>query len=257
MKNRASAIGIASWVLAIILLIFAVGQMDVTRALIRSWWLVAHPPPHAFVVKHWFTHYTIASGVFAPAWCLIVLLLLWLSSRWRVLGTVALSLCFILLPMSCASAPNFDGGSGYFLGLEEIPFSAAERMQLDSHLTCVFEKLDRWGHDHGRFASSENDIRSVPLDDCNERSPYWQDGTPVQYSFRAVWNDGGPYRGVPDRPATVFYSVSSDGRQFAVTISGLNTPVANVPSMMKQTAFIGGKQPWWGLLAEQGHLSTY
>jgi len=240
--------------LAIILLVFAVAQMDVTWALIRSWWLVAHPPSHAFVVKHWFTHYTIASGLFAPVWCLIVLVLFWVSSKRQIPGVVALSLCFILLPMSCASAPGFKGGSGYFLGLEETPFSAAERMQVDTHLTCVYEKLDRWGHDHVHFAINENEVQSIPLDGCNESSPYWQDDIPVPYSFRAVWNDGRAYSGASDRPGIMYYSVSSDGKQFVLTISGLNAPLAMMPSMMKKTSFIGGKQPWGGLLAAQGNL---
>jgi len=254
MEKTSNAVRTASWTLAIVLLTLACVQFDVTWVLVHSWWQVAHPPPHAWVVCHWFTPYTIASGLFAPLWCLVVALLLWTSYKQPILGIAALSLCVILLPVSCSSATGFRGGEGYFFGLEEVPFSGAERSVDSAYLACLAERLRRLGHDYEHFPLTEAEIKSIPFGDCIIDSPYWQDGSSIPYTFRVVRNSGRAFGGTPDRPGIVYYSVNTTGKQFVLTISGLNAPVANTPSMGKETAFVGGKQPWGGLLAYQGAL---
>lgn len=67
-------------------------------------------------------------------------------------------------------------------------------------------------------------------------------------------NQGTPYATIPERPGIVYYAVNPTGKQFVLTISGLNAPLSARVSMMKAEAFVGEKQPWGGLLATEESL---
>ncbi len=89
---------------------------------------------------------------------------------------------------------------------------------------------------------------------ASEASPYVQNGRRIKFDLRFITNEGVPYSANPEKPGIVYYAVNSDGSQFVLTISGLNTPASDRTSMMKEVAWIGAKQPWGGLLAVEEAL---
>lgn len=80
-------------------------------------------------------------------------------------------------------------------------------------------------------------------------SPYTLDGAAIPYRIVLVQNGGTPSRQILGQPGVVNYAVNTDGTQFILTVSGLNMPVSDKVSMVRESNFIGGKQPWDGLLA--------
>jgi hypothetical protein len=82
-----------------------------------------------------------------------------------------------------------------------------------------------------------------------ETSPYERNGKKPTFDIRLVLNQGTPYATTPEMPGIAYYAVDPTGKQFVLTISGLNAPVSDRPSMMKAEAFVAEKQPWGGLLA--------
>jgi len=228
--------------------VISVAQLDETFSVISSWWKVNHAAPGQFAVPHWWTHYTIASALFAPIWLTCSSATLFLVRRRPGLALIALSISLIVEPVSCASAPSFDRESGNFLGLETLPFADAERNADQRHLLSIDEQIKSVGG-NGAFPLSEEELKKAVGDLAFEASPYVQSGKRIPFDLRFVANKGTPYSTNPEKPGIVYYAVNSDGKQFVLTISGLNTPTSNRPSMMKEVAWIGEKQPWGGLLA--------
>jgi hypothetical protein len=241
-------------VLAGLLLIISVLQFGETVSAVHSWWQVGHPTVSDFVVAHWWTHYTVASGMFAPFWLVCVLIALSLSRHRPLLAIVILSLFLILEPLSCISALSVVTGSEGFLGLEELPFAGAERAADWNHLAKLAAQLKRVGDDSGVFPTSEPSLRAAIGNIAFETSPYEQNGKELTFDIRFVLNQGTPYATAPEMPGIVYYAVNPTGKQFVLTISGLNAPVGDRPSMMKAEAFVGEKQPWGGLLATEETL---
>jgi hypothetical protein len=144
------------------------------------------------------------------------------------------------------------GGSGELLGLEELPFADAERAADWEHLELIDALLKRAGHDAGAFPTTEESLKAVLGKSPFELSPYEQGGMRLSFGLKLVLNRGTAYSAsAPEAPGIVYYAVNPTGGQFVLTISGLNAPVSNKPAMTKAEAFVGGKQPWGGLLAEE------
>jgi hypothetical protein len=251
---RLGAKQLAAFVLAGILVVISGAQVNETFSAIRFWWRVGHPASADFVVPHWWTHYTIASALFAPAWLVCIGAALLLSRRWPLVAVVTLSSFLIIEPLSCISAASWVQGSDGFLGLAELPFAEAERSADWEHLARIDALLKRAGDDAGAFPTSDQDLRSAVGNLALEPSPYVQGGKRIAFDLRFVLNQGVPYTTNPKRPGIVYYAVNPSGRQFVLTISGLNAPIRAQSSMMKAEAFAGEEQPWGGLLATEEAL---
>jgi hypothetical protein len=244
----------SAWVLAGLLLVISGVQLNETVSAIHSWWQVGHPATRDFVIANWWTHYTVASAFFAPFWLVCTFIALSLSRRWPLLAVVILSLFLIFEPLSCISTPSIVRGSQGFLGLEELPFAGAERAADWEHLAKMVVQLKRVGDDTEAFPTSEQSLRAAIGSVAFETSPYEQKGKHLAFEVRFVLNQGTPYVTNPEKPGIVYYAVNPTGKQFVLTISGLNAPVSDRSSMMKAEAFVGEKQPWGGLLAAEESL---
>ncbi|MGB8031157.1 MAG: hypothetical protein WCF30_16020 [Terracidiphilus sp.] len=241
----------ASVALSLLLLFMAGSQLDETFSAVHFWWRVNHPASGEFIVTHWWTPYTVASAFFAPAWfvCIAAALLL---SRWRPLtAVIVLSSFLIIEPISCASASSVGGApSGVVLGLAELPFVDAERSADWNQLERLDERLKRAGRDAGAFPTSEGGLKAAIGDAAFAPSPYMRVGKTLPFGLALVLNEGTAFTAAtPAAPGVVYYAVDPSGRQFVLTISGLNAPIGNDPSMMKADPFVREKQPWGGLLA--------
>jgi hypothetical protein len=241
-------------VVALFLVIISGAELHETYSAIQNWWHVGHAGQSEFVVPHWWTGYTIISALFAPAWLACICVGLVLSRRWPLFGVITLGAFLILEPISCASAPVVDPVSQGFLGLEELPFADAERAADQRHLERIDQLIKRRGDGTGSFPTTEEGIRNAVGDLAFETSPYEQAGKKLAFGLKLVMNQGVPYSATPETPGIVYYAVNESGRQFVLTISGLNAPIGNRASMMKADRFVGEKQPWGGLLASEESL---
>jgi len=246
-KRAAVAIGA-------LLSLVAIWQSDETWSALKCWWGIRHAAPNEYVVHNWATLYTWASALFAPGWLFVGVGTLFLLRRRPVSALIAIIALLILAPISCASAPSLYREAGGPVGLEELPFADAERGTDLKHLMRVDEQIKRWGDDRGEFPKSSDSLRAAVGALAYESSPYEQAGKEIAFNLEFETDDGRPYSTEPRRPGVVYYSVDQTGTQFVLTISGLNAPIDNHPSMVRAGAFVGGKQPWGGLLATEERL---
>jgi hypothetical protein len=244
----------AALMLAGFLLLISSTELDETFSALQFWLRVSHPAPGDFAVRHWWTHYTLASALFAPTWFICIGAALILAQRWPLVAVITLSSFRFIEPLSCVSAPSVDRRSGGFLELEELPFADAERAADWKHLEQIDAQLRRSGNDAGTFPTSDESLKTAVGNLAFEPSPYEQAGENLAFELRFVLNRGVPFSTAPERPGVVYYAVNPSGRQFVLTISGLNAPVSARSSMMKAEAFVREKQPWGGLLAEEESL---
>jgi len=238
-------------VLALFLAVISASELPETSSTIRYWWDVGHANANDFVVSHWWTNYTLISSLFAPSWLACICAVVLLCRRWPLFCVITL---LIVEPLSCASAPSADPHSESILGLEEIPFVTAERAADEEHLVRVDQLLKQRAGDSGWFPTTEKELHDDVGDVAFETSPYEQAGRKLSFDLKLVINQGTPHSEVPEKPGIVYYAVNESGRQFVLTISGLNEPVSGRASMMKASTFYGGKQPWGGLLASEESL---
>lgn len=246
-QHTAQAIG------ALIALI-AIWQLDETSSALKYWWEIRHAAPSEFVVWHWATVYTWASALFAPAWLAMVGGTLFLLRRRPASALIAITACLIVAPISFASAPSLYDEAGGPVGLEELPFADAERAADLHHLIRVDERIKQWGDDRREFPESSDALRDAVGGLAYENSPYEEAGENIPFDLKFEMNDGRPYSTEPRKPGVVYYSVDRSGTQFVLTMSGLNSPLNAHPSMVKAGSFVGGKQPWGGLLATEETL---
>jgi len=236
------------FMLAGLFILTSVLHLDVTVAAVHFWWRVGHPGQSDFIMHKWWTPYTVASALFAPVWLMLVCSTVLLSRRHPLLAVSILCSFFIVMPLSCVSA-----GDNLF-GLEELPFAGAERNANWEHLTRMVSRLKLFAHDAGTFPTSAKDLIAAVGNVAFESSPYVHSGKRLTFDLGFVLNGGTAYATKPEKPAIVYYAVSPNGKQFVLTISGLNKPISSRASMMKADAFAGEKQPWQGMLAKEESL---
>jgi hypothetical protein len=245
---------IAAVVLAVLLVLISAIQLGETVSAVRYWWHVNHATVSEYVVPHWWTQYTITSALFAPVWLTCTGAALLFVRRRPILAIIALSTFLIVEPISCASAPSLSKESGGFLGLEELPFADAERVADSNHLLRIDERIKIHGNSTGEFPTSPEALKNAVGNLAHEISPYEHGGKQLDFDLVFVLDKGVPYSTNPERPGIVYYSVNPSGTQYTLTISGLNAPVSDRASMMKEGTFVGSKQPWGGLLATEESL---
>jgi len=244
----------AALVLSGLVALVAMWQADETISALKYWWNVKHASATDFVVPHWATSYSWVSALFAPLWLALIIATVFFLRRWPTALFVVLGAYLLIAPVSCAYAPALDAQAGGFLGLEELPFADAERAPDAEQLERLDQLISRRGERVGEFPTSFEALKSAVGDTAFERSPYEQAGKQLSFDLRFVLNQGRPYSTNPERPGVVYYAVNPSGSQFVLTISGLNAPISNRASMMRAGSFVGGKQPWSGLLATEGTL---
>jgi hypothetical protein len=232
----------------------AISQLDETWSALKYWWAIRNVTPNEYVVHHWATLYTWGSALFAPAWLAVGAGTLFLLRRRPISVLIAMVAFLIVAPISCASAPSLYEEAGGPLGLEELPFADAERAADLKHLMRVDEQIKRWGDDRREFPKSSDTLRDAVGELAYESSPYEEAGKNIAFDLEFEMDEGRPYSAEPGKPGVVYYSVNKSGTQFVLTMSGLNAPIDSHPSMMKAGAFVGGKQPWDGLLATEEAL---
>ena len=88
--------------------------------------------------------------------------------------------------------------------------------------------LSDWDEARGTFPSSEEELRNaLAVRPLQERAIYFRQGKPIPYDVRIVTNATGPSEGeVPPNPGTVVYAVSSDYKDYWLTMTTLRDPAA-------------------------------
>ena len=86
--------------------------------------------------------------------------------------------------------------------------------------------LSDWDEAHGRFPSDEEELRAAlsgrPL---RESSIFFLHGNPISYDVRIRTDATGPsLETVPSNPGTVIYAVTSDYKEYWLTITSLRNP---------------------------------
>lgn len=243
-------------VIGALLAIVSIWQLDETWSALKYLWAIRHATPTEYIVHDWATPYTWASALFAPGWLTVGIGTLLLLRRRPTLALITMTALLIVAPISCASAPSLYREAGGPLGLEELPFADAERTADLKHLMRVDERIKWWSTARKKFPTSPDALRTAVGELAYESSPYEQAGKNIPFDLEFEMDKGRPYSTEPRSPGVVYYSVDESGTQFVLTVSGLNAPVNKDPSMVKAGAFVGGKQPWGGLLAAEESLNN-
>ena len=106
--------------------------------------------------------------------------------------------------------------------------------------------LSDWDEAHARFPSSEKELREAfAVRPLQEPAIYFQQGKPIPYDVRIVTNAAGPSVGaVPPNPGTVVYAVSSDHKDYWLTMTTLRNP-AGGPVAWEHIAGGFDREPIW------------
>jgi hypothetical protein len=131
--------------------------------------------------------------------------------------------------------------------IPNLPFWQLELIQNVTHIEPLEHRLKAWSTEHGRFPLTLKELDNV-LGSTMMTSPYRQGGNTLNYQVEFVPNRSAPYQTAPARPGIVYYAVDPNGRQYWLTLSGLNAPYADRPSMAHTDPLTGSKQPWGELL---------
>jgi hypothetical protein len=104
--------------------------------------------------------------------------------------------------------------------------------------------LSDWDEAHGRFPSSEEELRkALALRPLQEAAIYFQQGKPIPYDVRIVTNATGPsVGGVPPNPGTIVYAVSSGYEDYWLTMTTLRNP-AGGPVAWEHIAGLSDLEP--------------
>ena len=106
--------------------------------------------------------------------------------------------------------------------------------------------LSDWDEAHGRFPSSEEELRmALAVRPLQEPAIYFQQGKPISYDVRIMTNATGPSVGaVPPNPGTIVYAVSSDYEDYWLTMTTLRNP-AGGPVAWEHIAGLFDLEPIW------------
>ena len=106
--------------------------------------------------------------------------------------------------------------------------------------------LSEWDEAHGRFPSDEQELRTAlsgrPL---RESAIFFVHGNPIPYDVRIRTDATGPsLETVPSNPGTVIYAVTSDYKEYWLTITSLRNPVGG-PVTLEHIAGLFELEPIW------------
>jgi len=146
------------------------------------------------------------------------------AGSWRLLLGVPVILCL-------AAMINF-------------PNIAPEDFEGLRHLGTVFQDLNSFGKDHGRFPSTVVELeQSSPTVIATSR--YRRSGETLHHRVVLLGNASGPYSGsVGDEPGVLFYAVTGDYKQVWLTETQLDRPA-------------GGRVQFVRILSPDGFTTSY
>jgi hypothetical protein len=106
--------------------------------------------------------------------------------------------------------------------------------------------LSDWDEARGKFPSNEEELReALAVRPLQEPAIYFQQDRPIPYDVRIVTNAIGPSVGpTPPNPGTVVYAVSSDDKDFWLTMTTLRNP-AGGPVAWEHIAGLFDREPIW------------
>lgn len=106
--------------------------------------------------------------------------------------------------------------------------------------------LSDWDEAHGTFPSNEYELRTaLAVRPLQEPAIYFRRGSPIPYDVQVVTNASGPSQGaLPPNPGTVVYAVSSDYKEYWLTMTSLQNPAVG-PVVWEHIAGLFNLEPIW------------
>jgi hypothetical protein len=179
--------------------------------------------------------------------------------NWPYLATASICLLFSALGLSMAiraiwqqnfrilsSIVSLVLGLGCMVTLPNIGPRVDMAGAIQRLLGHADHSLSDWDEAHGRFPSNEEELRkALALRPLQEPAIFSLHGNPIPYNVRMVTNATGPsLETVPSNPGTVIYAVSSDYKEYWLTITTLRDPVAG-PVALEHIAGLFELEPIW------------
>lgn len=179
--------------------------------------------------------------------------------RWSYLGVGLLCLLFSGLGLGLgaraiwkknfcvmASIASFFLGFGCAVTLPEVGPQLDQASANQKILGHADHSLSDWDEAHGKFPCNEEELRKAlarrPL---QEPAIYFQKGKPIAYDVQIVTNATGPSAGaLPRNPGTVVYAVSSDYKDYWLTMTTMRNP-AGGPVAWEHIAGLFDREPIW------------
>jgi len=179
--------------------------------------------------------------------------------KWQYLSTA--SICFLLSGLGLgiairairrqrfcvlASVVSFFLGLGCMVILPNVGPRLDMAGAIQRLLGHADHSLSDWDEAHGRFPSNEVELRAAlaqrPL---RESAIFFVHGNPIPYDVRIVTDATGPsIVPVPPNPGTVIYAVSSDYKEYWLTITSLRNPAVG-PVVLEHVAGLFELEPIW------------
>jgi hypothetical protein len=131
--------------------------------------------------------------------------------------------------------PVFSFGVG-LVGVIFLP-NTGPRFELQEATTKLLGHADHslsdWDDSHGKFPLDERELReALTARPLQEPAIFYQDGRPIAYDVRVVTNANAPAsQPIPTKPGTLVYAISSDGKEYWLTITTLRAPVGGLVVM--------------------------
>ncbi|HYL86708.1 MAG TPA: hypothetical protein VE263_20955 [Candidatus Angelobacter sp.] len=106
--------------------------------------------------------------------------------------------------------------------------------------------LSDWDEVHGKFPSDEAELRkALAVRPLQEPAIYFRRGSPIPYDVQIVASASGPSEGVvPPNPGIVVYAVSSDYKEYWLTMTSLQNPAVG-PVAWEHIAGLFKIEPIW------------
>lgn len=145
-----------------------------------------------------------------------------------------------------ASVASFFLGIGCMVNLPNVGPRIEMAGAVQRLLGHADHSLSDWDEAHGRFPSNEEELRKAlsgrPL---RESAIFFVHGNPIPYDVRIRTDATGPsLETVPSDPGTVIYAVTSDHKEYWLTITSLRNPVGG-PVTLEHIAGLFDREPIW------------
>jgi hypothetical protein len=237
MTEKGLRFTVASLVAVALLWLLALPLLQFSWTVVENWVQFHLHKGQLFSIDRWLDATTLALALAGP----IVLLLsafgvlAAIRSEWPRWPVLAVPLGFIVSLYAMVCIPN-------------VPLWHSELFGNLNHLGSLEYRLESWNRIHERFPLTRAEMDSALGAVATEPGPYRQGGKRLDYQIEVVLNQTAPYRTNPQQPGIVYYAVDSAGRQFWLTVSGIDAPFSDRVTMARTDPFTASKQPWEGLL---------
>jgi hypothetical protein len=179
--------------------------------------------------------------------------------KWSYLATA--TICLLFSGMGWGVAAKAIWGKSFHLlaavatlfiglGCMVILPNVGPRLDLASAVQKILGHADHsladWDELHGRFPSNEEEVReAMKFRPLRESKIFFLHGKAIPYDVRILTNATGPsLETVPSNPGTIIYAVSSDYKEYWLTITTLRNPVGG-PVALEHIAGLFDLEPIW------------